>query len=55
MSGFINAFGPREPDWVRQARSDYSRPHIRKLQLEARICDTDSGMAWLYRVKGWRA
>jgi hypothetical protein len=45
------AFGPREPQWVRAARNAYYRPLIRKMYLEGRISETDSGMAWLYRVK----
>lgn len=46
------AFGPQEPDWVRRCRETYYEPMIRLRELEGRICATDSGMDWLYRVKG---
>lgn len=45
------AFGPREPDWCRIARNNYWRRWIALRNLEERICSTNSGMAWFYRVR----
>lgn len=43
--------GPQEPAWVRRCRATYYEPMVRLRALEGRICATDSGMEWLFRVK----
>lgn len=40
-----------EPDWCRLARTYYWQPYVRLRALEARLCATDGGTAWFYRMK----
>jgi hypothetical protein len=43
--------GPEEPEGFRLIREAYWERRLWVLQLEGRIQMTDSGLAWLMRVK----
>lgn len=43
-------FPDPDPRWLALARDAYYRPRVRREKLIARVCRTDSGMAWHFRV-----
>jgi hypothetical protein len=47
----MTAFGPAEPPWTSLARHLYYERRTWLMDLETRITRTDSGLAWLGRVK----
>jgi hypothetical protein len=43
--------GPGEPEWVRIARDAYYEHRVWLEALENRLCRSDAGMAFVYRVR----